>query len=74
MCKKREEGKKLEKLKQNPIVKKLGLNRILLVGILVLMFVVFRVALGAKFPVMDSIKSTLDYVYFLGFCHWALRS
>lgn len=67
MCKKREEGKKLEKLKQNPIVKKLGLNRILLVGILVLMFVVFRVALGAKFPVMDSIKSTLNYVYFLGF-------
>ncbi len=57
----------MEKLKQNPIVKKLGLNRILLVGILVLMFVVFRVALGAKFPVMDSIKSTLNYVYFLGF-------
>ena len=57
----------MEKLKQNPIVKKLGLNRILLVGILILMFVVFRVALGAKFPVMDSIKSTLNYVYFLGF-------
>ncbi len=57
----------MEKLKQYPIVKKLGLNRILLVGILIVMFVVFRIALGTKFPVMDSIKSTLNYVYFLGF-------
>ena len=57
----------MEKLKQNPIVKKLGLNRILLVGILIVMFVVFRIVLGSKFPAMDSIKSTLNYVYFLGF-------
>ena len=57
----------MEKLKQNPIVKKLGLNRILLVGILIVMFVVFRVTLGSKFPAVDSIKSTLNYVYFLGF-------
>ena len=57
----------MEKLKQNPIVKKLGLNRILLVCILVLMFVVFKVVLGSKFPVGDSVKSTLNYVYFLGF-------
>ncbi len=57
----------MEKLKQNPIVKKLGLNRILLVCILILMFVVFKVVLGSKFPVGDSIKSTLNYVYFLGF-------
>ena len=57
----------MEKLKQNPIVKKLGLNRIMLVCILVLMFVVFKVVLGSKFPVGDSIKSTLNYVYFLGF-------
>ena len=56
----------MEKLKQNPIVKKLGLNRILLVCILVLMFVVFKAVLGSKFPVGDSIKSTLNYVYFLG--------
>ena len=41
----------MEKLKQNPIIKKLGLNRILLVGILILMFVVFKVVLGDKFPV-----------------------
>ncbi|MDO4306161.1 MAG: ABC transporter permease [Eubacteriales bacterium] len=57
----------MEKLKQNPIIKKLGLNRILLVGILIIMFVVFRVALGSKFPAVDSIRSTLNYVYFLGF-------
>ena len=57
----------MEKLKQNPVVKKLGLNRILLVCILILMFIVFKVVLGSKFPVADSIKSTLNYVYFLGF-------
>ena len=57
----------MEKIKQNPIVKKLGLNRILLVCILILMFIVFRVALGSKFPVADSITATLNYVYFLGF-------
>ena len=60
-------GRKLEKIKQNPIVKKLGLNRIILVVILILMFIVFRVALGSKFPVAESITSTLNYVYFLGF-------
>ena len=47
----------MEKLKQNPVVKKLGLNRILLVCILILMFIVFKVVLGSKFPVSDSIKS-----------------
>ncbi len=57
----------MEKIKQNPIVKKLGLNRILLVCILILMFLVFKVALGAKFPVAESITATLNYVYFLGF-------
>lgn len=57
----------MEKLKQNPIIKKLGLNRILLVGILIVMFMVFRAVLGSKFPIVDSIKSTLNYVYFLGF-------
>ena len=41
----------MEKLKHNPIVKKLGLNRILLVGILILMFVVFRAALGIDFSI-----------------------
>ena len=57
----------MENLKQNPIVKKLGLNRILLVCVLILMFLVFKVVLGNRFPTVDSIKSTLNYVYFLGF-------
>ena len=57
----------MENLKQNPIVKKLGLNRILLVCVLILMFLVFKVVLGNKFPAVDSIRSTLNYVYFLGF-------
>lgn len=57
----------MEKLKQNPVIKKLGLNRILLVCILIIMFVVFRAVLGTKFPIADSIKGTLNYVYFLGF-------
>ena len=57
----------MENLKHNPIVKKLGLNRILLVCVLILMFLVFKVVLGNKFPAVDSIKSTLNYVYFLGF-------
>ena len=64
----------MEKLKQNPIIKKLGLNRILLVGILILMFVVFKVVLGDKFPVGDSIRSTLNYVISWAFCHLALHS
>lgn len=74
--------KNLEKLKQNPIVKKLGLNRILLACILVLMFVVFKVVLGSKFPVGDSIKSTLNLCILPGLsvtwsnicnCHWRNR-
>ena len=62
----------MEKLKQNPIVKKLGLNRIMLVCILVLMFVVFKVVLGSKFPVGDSIKSTLNLCILPGlFITWS---
>ena len=40
-------------------------KRQLLACILVLMFVVFKVVLGSKFPVGDSIKSTLNYVCLL---------
>ena len=62
----------MEKLKQNPIVKKLGLNRIMLVCILVLMFVVFKVVLGSKFPVGDSIKSYFELCILPGlFITWS---
>ena len=37
-------GNKLEKFKQNPIVKKVGFNRIVLLGVLILMYVVFCIA------------------------------
>ena len=56
------EFEKVGKVKQNPIVKKLGLNRILLVCILVLMFVVFKAVLGSRIRLAASIKVTLNYV------------
>lgn len=54
-------------IKSNPIVKKLGLNRILLVCVLVIMFFAFKGVLGDRFPVKQSLISSLNYVYFLGF-------
>ena len=59
-------GTKLEKIKQNPIVKKLGFNRIILFCILVLLYVAFSVAIPG-FAGMARIMSILNYVYFLGF-------
>ena len=54
------------KIKQNPIVKKLGFNRIILFCILVLLYVAFSVAIPG-FAGMARIMSILNYVYFLGF-------
>ena len=56
----------MENLKQNPIVKKLGLNRILLVCVLILMFLVFKVVLGNKFPAVDSIRVYFELCVFPG--------
>ena len=56
----------MEKIKQNPIVKKLGFNRIILFCILVLLYVAFSVAIPG-FAGMARIMSILNYVYFLGF-------
>jgi len=56
----------LEKIKQNPIVKKLGFNRIILFCILILMYVFFSVTISG-FAGMARIMSVLNYVYFLGF-------
>lgn len=56
----------MEKIKQNPVIKKLGFNRIILFLILLLMYAFFsRVVTG--FASMDRILSILNYVYFLGF-------
>ena len=56
----------LEKMKQNPIVKKIGINRIVLCCVLVLMYVIFSI-FGNNFVGMQRIMSALNYAYFLGF-------
>lgn len=59
-------GRELEKIKQNPIVKKIGINRIVLCIVLVLMYAVFCM-LSDKFVGVQRIMSALNYAYFLGF-------
>ena len=56
----------MEKIKQNPIVKKIGINRIVLCGVLLLMYAAFCM-LSDKFVGMQRIMSALNYAYFLGF-------
>lgn len=56
----------LKKIKEIPIVKKLGFNRIVLTGVLVLMYVVLSLIVD-KFAGMPRIMSALNYAYFLGF-------
>ena len=56
----------MEGIKQNPIVKKLGFNRIILFCILILLYVAFSIAIPG-FAGMARIMSILNYVYFLGF-------
>lgn len=56
----------MEKIKQNPIVKKIGINRIVLCGVLVLMYAIFCM-LSNKFFGIQRIMSALNYAYFLGF-------
>ena len=57
----------MEKIKQNAFVKKVGFNRIILVGVLILMYLMFGALTGGKFFGMSRIMITLNYVYFLGF-------
>jgi len=56
----------LEKIKQNPIVKKIGINRIVLCGVLLLMYATFSI-LSDKYVGVQRIMSALNYAYFLGF-------
>ena len=56
----------MEKIKQNPIVKKIGFNRIVLCFVLVLMYVLFSVTAN-NFVGLPRILSALNYAYFLGF-------
>lgn len=57
----------MEKIKQNAFVKKVGFNRIVLIGVLILTYLVFGALTGGKFFGMSRIMITLNYVYFLGF-------
>lgn len=56
----------MEKIKQNPLVKKVGFNRIVLALVLILMYVLFSVA-EETFAGVSRIFSALNYAYFLGF-------
>ena len=60
-------GRKLEKIKQNPFVKKVGFNRIVLCCVLLLMYGLFCALTGGSFAGMNRIMSALNYAYFLGF-------
>lgn len=57
----------MEKLKQNPFVKKVGFNRIVLCVVLILMYGFFCAMTEGKFAGIDRILNALNYVYFLGF-------
>lgn len=55
------------KIKQNPFVKKVGFNRIVLCFVLILMYAFFCIATQGGFLGIDRILNALNYAYFLGF-------
>lgn len=57
----------MESIKQNPFVKKVGFNRIVLCIVLILMYGLFCALTGGNFAGMNRIMSALNYAYFLGF-------
>lgn len=56
----------MNKIKQNPIVKKLGFNRIMLVLVMLLIYVIFCAAIPNFFG-LAHMMSMLNYACFLGF-------
>ena len=56
----------MEKIRNNAFVKKIGLNRVILGGILVLMYLLFAI-LSPTFLSYSRILSALNYACFLGF-------
>ena len=56
----------MEGIKNNSFVKAVGLNRLLLVGVLIIMYAIFAV-LSPSFLSYQRILSALNYAYFLGF-------
>ena len=59
----------MESIKQNPLVKKVGFNRIVLCIVLLLMFCILT---GGSFLGTRRILSALNYAYFLGFLSLAV--
>ena len=57
----------MEKIKQNTFVKKVGFNRIVLIFVMLLMYLMFGALTGGKFFGFSRILNTLNYAYFLGF-------
>ena len=57
----------MEKIKQNALVKKIGFNRIVLIGVMILMYLAFGALTGGSFFGMTRIMNTFNYAYFLGF-------
>ena len=57
----------MEKIKQNAFVKKVGFNRIVLIGVMLLMYAFFCIATSGQFFGISRIMNTFNYVYFLGF-------
>ncbi|MCD7746656.1 MAG: ABC transporter permease [Lachnospiraceae bacterium] len=56
----------MEKIKNNSLVKKIGLNRVLLVCVVIVMYIAFAI-LSPSFLSYKRILDTLNYMYFLGF-------
>ena len=62
----------MESIKQNPLVKKVGFNRIVLCIVLLLMYGLFCALTGGAFFGLRRILSALNYAYFLGFLSLAV--
>lgn len=56
----------MDKFKNNAVVKKIGFNRVVLIGVMILMYIAFAI-LEPTFLSYPRILSALNYAYFLGF-------
>ena len=64
-------GRRVEKIKQNPFVKKVGFNRIVLCFVLLLMYAFFCALTQGSFFGIERILST-QLCIFLDSYHWEL--
>ncbi len=62
----------MEKIKNNRVVRAIGFNRIVLIGVIILLYIMFSVLTpllhaGTTFVSYERIMSALNYAYFIGF-------